>query len=163
MNFAKAKTQPVSPLHSRLPLNLLNGVLCCRPEHPFSERWNVSDEDYPAILAQPIVHWLANFLSVSALAGIRTLNELLQIRPPPGCKFRVLEFADHILDEPVFPTWSASGKTSCPRDPTAWGQDANNLAKRSGHTNGLGFHSARRTALFNCNSESHLVSSKRLR
>ncbi|KAM3559278.1 hypothetical protein ARSEF4850_004209, partial [Beauveria asiatica] len=72
-------------------------------EHAFSERWDVPDQDYPALVAQPIVHWVANFLSIGAFAGIQTLDQLLELRPPPECNFREIQLADHVLDKPVFP------------------------------------------------------------
>lgn len=62
-------------------------TLSSRPEYPFAVRWNVEDEDYPALVAQPLLHWLANFLSVGVFEGIQTVNELLQIRPPEGNKY----------------------------------------------------------------------------
>lgn len=111
-------------------------------------------EGYPPILAQPIVHWLANILASQALAEYQTLDEILKIRPPDGRSYCLLEWADHMLDKPVFPEWCANGKTSKARSPTAWGTQASAWAIRSGLTNGLGFHSARRKALINCNGKS---------
>lgn len=131
------------------PYSAQSKTTSSRPEHPFPERWGIADEAYPALVAQPMVHWLANFCSVGALRDAPTLNDVLRMRPPPGLKYRTLEFFDHVLDEPVFPEWAASGKTSQTRNPASWGQAFSDLAIRAGLANGsTGFHAVRRKILF---------------
>lgn len=114
---------------------------------------NAPDREYPALVAQPIVHWLANIISTDALANYHTLDDILQVKPPKGSTFCTLEWADHVLDLPVFPEWCAKGRTDNTRNPTAWGTQASKLAVRACLTRGLGFHAARRNILINCNGE----------
>lgn len=112
---------------------------------------NVQDGLYPPLVAQPIIHWLANIISSQALAQYHTLDQILEARPPENRSYRTLEWADHMLDQPVFPEWQPDGRKPKPRLPTAWGRQASAWAIRAGLTNGLGFHSIRRKALINCN------------
>jgi hypothetical protein len=119
---------------------------------------NAPDGLYPPLVAQPIVHWLANITSSQALAHYHTLDQILEARPPDNRSYRALEWADHMLDQPVFPEWQPNGRKSKPRLPTAWGKQASAWAIRAGLTNGLGFHSIRRKALINCNGRGLLLS-----
>jgi hypothetical protein len=115
---------------------------------------NTPDGLYPPLVAQPIVHWLANIVSSQAFARYHTLDQILAIRPPKNSSYCVIEWADHMLDKPVFPEWTPDGRLDKTRCPNAWGSQSTALAKRAGMTNGLGFHSVRRKALINCNGKS---------
>ncbi|EFY94585.2 carbonic anhydrase [Metarhizium robertsii ARSEF 23] len=130
-----------------------------QPEHPFPERMNTPDGLYPPLVAQPIVHWLANIVSSQAFARYHTLDQILAIRPPKNSNYCIIEWADHMLDKPVFPEWNPDGRSEKTRCPNAWGSQSTALAKRAGMTNGLGFHSVRRKALINCNDAGYSLAS----
>lgn len=59
----------------------------------------------------------------------------------------MLEWAEHVLDDPVFPEMSAAGLTKKTRNKTAWGNQCSDWAKRAGFPEGVGLHAARREVL----------------
>ncbi|KAK8038354.1 hypothetical protein PG994_015121 [Apiospora phragmitis] len=117
-----------------------------KPEHPLAER--IEGEDGPPpLFAQPILHWLANFLSTQAFRDFRTVDQILALTPRPGESYRILEWADDKLDHPVFPEWSAEGPKDKPKSPKSWGTQASAWAVRAGFPAGMGLHASRREAL----------------
>ncbi|KAK2590414.1 hypothetical protein QQS21_011901 [Conoideocrella luteorostrata] len=128
-----------------------------QPEHPFSERMAVGSEGYPPLFAQPMVHWLANILSSGALAGIKTLDDILKIRPPKNSRYRELNWEKEMLDKPVFPEWSADGPANKPQSPTGLGKQASDWAIRARLTTGLSFHAVRREILIQCNDGGYSI------
>ena len=58
-----------------------------------------------------------------------------------------MEWADAVLDDPVFPEFSADGPTKKVKNESAWGQQCSDWAKRSGFLEGLGLHAPRRESL----------------
>ncbi|KAK3361657.1 hypothetical protein B0T24DRAFT_538692 [Lasiosphaeria ovina] len=104
-------------------------------------------------------HWLANIISSGALKEYHSIEDILRLEPPEGEDFWVLEWAEDMKDQPVFPTWSAEGPLDKNRDPTAWGKQASEWAVRAGFVDGVGLHAPRREILINTN-ESVLDSGK---
>ena len=96
-------------------------------------------------------HWLANIISSGALKEYHSIENILRLEPPEGEDFWVLEWAEDMKDQPVFPTWSAEGPLDKNRDPTAWGKQASEWAVRAGFVDGVGLHAPRREILINTN------------
>ncbi|KAK8071921.1 hypothetical protein PG996_005269 [Apiospora saccharicola] len=117
-----------------------------KPEHPLAEK--IEGEDGPPpLFAQPILHWLANFLSAQAFRDFKTVDQILALTPRPGESYRILDWADDKRDQPVFPEWTAEGPKDKPKSPKSWGTQASAWAVRAGFTEGMGLHASRREAL----------------
>ena len=58
-----------------------------------------------------------------------------------------MEWADAVLNDPVFPEMSADGATKKVKNESAWGDQCSNWAKRAGFPGGMGLHASRREAL----------------
>ncbi|KAK8013716.1 hypothetical protein PG991_009309 [Apiospora marii] len=115
-------------------------------EHTKAER--IEGEDGPPpLFAQPILRWLANFLSTQAFRDFGTVDQILSLTPRPGESYRILEWAVDKLDHPVFPEWSAEGPKDKPKSPKSWGTQASAWAVRAGFPAGMGLHTSRREAL----------------
>jgi hypothetical protein len=66
-----------------------------------------------------------------------------------------MDWADEMLDDPVFPEMSADGPTKKTKNETAWGHQCSDWAKRAGFTGGMGLHAARREALIKVDGKGH--------
>jgi hypothetical protein len=90
---------------------------------------------------------LAIIISAGAFRDYSTIEDVLAARPPPRRKFWIMEWAEGVLDDPVFPEMSADGPTKKTKNETAWGCQCSDWAKRAGFTGGMGLHSPRREIL----------------
>ncbi|KAK3984490.1 hypothetical protein QBC44DRAFT_336862 [Cladorrhinum sp. PSN332] len=120
-----------------------------QPEHPFAEQIKGPDSLPPPLFAQPMLHWLANAISSRAFADYQDVQQLLDARPPKGGQFRIAEWAEEKKSKPVFPQWTSKGPIDKSREPTSWGYQASNWARRTGFAASFGLHSVRRKALIN--------------
>jgi hypothetical protein len=91
--------------------------------------------------------WLVNFISSKAFRDYTTIEDVLRITPPDGETFWRMEWADDMLDKPVFPQWSVDGPQDKAKNDKAWGNDVSNWAKRAGFLDGVGLHAIRREIL----------------
>jgi hypothetical protein len=114
-----------------------------RPKHPLYERLNPA----PPLLANGLLFLLAIIISAGAFKDYSTIKDVLAARPPPRRKFRIMEWADGVLDDPVFPEMSVDGPTKKTKNETAWGGQCSDWAKRADFTGGMGLHAARREIL----------------
>jgi hypothetical protein len=96
--------------------------------------------------------WLVNFLSVGAFQHYKTIEDVLDVAPPQGEDFWMLDWNDEVLDKPVFPQWSADGPTGKSKGDTSWGNDATSWAQRAGFP-GLTIHAVRREILIKVNGK----------
>jgi len=78
-----------------------------RPEHPFAEQIEGPDKIPPPLFAQPLLHWLANFISSGASPELETVEQALALEPPRNGNFRLIEWDHSMLEKPVFPKWTA--------------------------------------------------------
>src|SRR4051794_35643228 len=88
-----------------------------RPKHPLYERLKPT----PPLFANGILFLLAIFLSAGAFREFTTLRDALAVRPPPKKNFRILEWSDDVLDDPVFPEICPNGPTKKAKNKDAWG------------------------------------------
>ncbi|KAG7284893.1 hypothetical protein NEMBOFW57_009508 [Staphylotrichum longicolle] len=133
----------------------MDGANVSRPEHPFGEQIVGPDGVPPPLFAQPMLHWLANIISSQAFADYQTVEQALAARPPENNgSYRVVPWAKAKENEPVFPKWTAKGRTKIPRTPTSWANQGFGWARRADFvTPVFGMHAARRAVLINANSE----------
>ncbi|KAK0611658.1 hypothetical protein B0T14DRAFT_413287, partial [Immersiella caudata] len=89
---------------------------------------------------------------------------LTTIRPPLGEKYRILEWADDVLGDPVFPEMSENGPipqtrpTFKDKNKDAWGHQCSDWAKRANFLEGIGLHAARREELIKVNDGGYSLS-----
>ncbi|RYP29028.1 hypothetical protein DL767_006954 [Monosporascus sp. MG133] len=128
-----------------------------RPEHPLAERLEGPDGLPPPLFAQPMLHWLINIISARAFRDYRTIEDVLSVIPEEGESFCFLDWADDMLDKPVFPEWSESGPRNKAKNDKAWGNQVLQWAKRAGFINGLAIHAIRREILIKVNDSGALM------
>ena len=123
----------------------------CRPKHPIYERLKPA----PPLSANGLLFLLTIFISAGAFREYRTVKDVLDARPPLNRKYKIMDWADEVLDDPVFPEFSAEGPTEKNKNETAWGHQCSDWAKRAGFTGGMGLHAARREALIKVDGKGH--------
>ena len=102
---------------SRLRSPLLTLPSTYRPKHPLYERLNPT----PPLLVNGLLFLLAVIISAGAFKDYNTIEAVLDARPPPRRRFMIMEWADAVLDDPVFPEMSADGATKKVKNESAWG------------------------------------------
>ncbi|KAL2015888.1 hypothetical protein VTK56DRAFT_4663 [Thermocarpiscus australiensis] len=122
-----------------------------QPEHPLAETLQGPDGLPPPLFAQPMVHWLVNIISAQAFRDYHTIEDVLNVIPEEGESFCFLEWAEDMLDKPVFPEWSGSGPENKAKNDKAWGNQVSQWAKRAGFIHGLAIHAIRREILIKVN------------
>lgn len=90
---------------------------------------------------------LAIFLAAGAFKKYSTIQEILAIKPPTDQKYWVLDWADHILDQPVFPTVTANGPTQKIQKAGTFSTQVREVSVRAGMERYVTIHSSRREAL----------------
>jgi hypothetical protein len=103
------------------------------------------------LYAQPILFFLANFLSSGAIKGNPTLEDMLNYTPPQHRRHWVFEWKDDMLEKPIFPDWTADGPKATARSPYNWSHQASRWATRAGFIYGCGMHCPRRDSLLKAN------------
>ncbi|KIW36203.1 uncharacterized protein PV06_11531 [Exophiala oligosperma] len=88
-----------------------------KPKHPLYERLNPT----PPLLVNGLLFLLAVIISAGAFKDYNTIEAVLDARPPPRRRFMIMEWADAVLDDPVFPEMSADGVTKKVKNESAWG------------------------------------------
>lgn len=63
------------------------------------------------LIINPMLFMLAIFLAVGAFKKYSMVEQVLAVKPPADQQYWELEWADHILDLPVFPEMSPDGPT----------------------------------------------------
>ncbi|RYP14043.1 hypothetical protein DL767_010440 [Monosporascus sp. MG133] len=131
-----------------------------QPEHPLAERLEGPDGLPPPLFAQPMLHWLVNIISARAFRDYQTIEDVLNVIPEEGESFCFLDWADDMLNKPVFPEWSESGPEDKAKNDKAWGNQVSQWAKRAGFINGLPIHAIRREILIKVNGKTFTLSGK---
>ncbi|KAM5357705.1 hypothetical protein ACJZ2D_015990 [Fusarium nematophilum] len=121
-----------------------------QPEHILYERLS-SNRGPPPLYAQPILFFLANFLSSGAIKGNPTLEDMLNYTPPQHRRHWVFEWKEDMLEKPIFPDWTADGPQATARSPYNWSHQASRWAIRAGFIDGCGMHCPRRDSLLKAN------------
>ncbi|KPM33976.1 hypothetical protein AK830_g12599 [Neonectria ditissima] len=119
-------------------------------EHILYERLSSSCGP-PPLYAQPILFFLANFLSSGAIKGNPTLEDMLTYTPPKNRGHWIFEWKDDMLETPIFPDWNADGPEATARSPDNWSHHSSRWAKRAGFVDGCGMHCPRRESLLKAN------------
>jgi hypothetical protein len=114
-----------------------------RQKHPLYERLNPA----PPLFANGLLFLLAILISAGAFRDHSTIEDVLAARPPSRRKYRIMEWAEGVSDDPVFPEMSVDGPTKKTKNETAWGDQCSDWAKRAGFTEGMGLHAPRRETL----------------
>ena len=81
------------------------------------------------------------------------MRDVLAVRRPPKEKYRILEWADDVLNDPVFPEMSQKGPTLKAKNKDAWGHQCSDWAKRANFVFGMGLHGSRREELIKVDGE----------
>lgn len=89
-----------------------------RPKHLLYERLNPT----PPLFANSILFLLAIFLSAGAFRDFYTISDVLNTRPIPRENFWIIEWADNVLEDPVFPEISRIGPIKKAKNKNAWGK-----------------------------------------
>ncbi|KAF4998781.1 hypothetical protein FDECE_11709 [Fusarium decemcellulare] len=121
-----------------------------QPEHILYEKLS-SDRGPPPLYAQPILFFLANFLSSGAIKGDPALEDMLNYTPPQNRRHWIFEWKDEMLESPIFPEWNADGPRPLARSPCNWSHQASRWAIRAGFVDGCGMHCPRRDSLLKAN------------
>jgi hypothetical protein len=103
---------------------------------------------------------LAIIISAGAFRDYSTIEDVLAARPLPGRKYRIMDWAGGVSDDPVFPEMSADGPTEKTKSETVWGHQCSDWAKRADFTGGMGLHAPRREALIKVDGEGSSVPNK---
>jgi hypothetical protein len=90
---------------------------------------------------------LAIIISAGGFKHYHTIEDVLAARPRLKRTFLIMDWADGIVDAPVFPEMSADGPTEQPKNKGAWGHQCSDWAKRAGFVNGMGLHAPGREEL----------------
>lgn len=91
---------------------------------------------------------LAIIVSNGAFKYYKTVEEVLGARAPEGeGNYLLMEWADDVLDSPVFPVMSGNGPTKKIKNETSWGHQCSDWAIRAGFEGGMGLHAPRREAI----------------
>lgn len=96
---------------------------------------------------------LAIFISRGAFRDFKTISDVLAVRPPQREKYWVMEWADGILNDPVFPKVTQDGPTREARSKDTFGSQCSDWAKRAGFVEGMGLHAPRREELIKVDGE----------
>nr|CAG8993140.1 Unknown function [Thelonectria discophora] len=121
-----------------------------KPKHPLYERMTPT----PPLFANSIMFLLAIFVSHNAFRDLKRIEDVLQVRPPPKEKYRILDWADGVLNDPIFPEMCRTGPTSKAKNKDAWGHQCSDWAKRANFIGGMGLHAARREELIKVDEDS---------
>jgi hypothetical protein len=99
------------------------------------------------LVVQPLLFMIAIFLAFGAFKKYTNIQQILAIKPPQGESHWVLDWADSVLDQPIFPQMSADGPTDKIQSATSFHDQLRRLSERSGMENHVTIHSGRREAL----------------
>jgi hypothetical protein len=111
----------------------------------------------PPLFSNGILFLLAIFISLGAFQNIKTVWDVLVVRPPLNEKFWILDWEDAVLEHPVFPEMSQSGPTEKSKNKSAWGNQCSEWAKRAGFVGGIGLHACRREALIKIDGKFYVI------
>jgi hypothetical protein len=100
-----------------LKLKRVADSLSTRPKHLLYERL----KPVPSLSANGLLFLLAIIISAGAFRDYNTIEKVLAARPLPGRKYRIMDWADGVLDNPVFPEISIDRPTEKAKNETAWG------------------------------------------
>ncbi|KAK5653778.1 hypothetical protein OQA88_7936 [Cercophora sp. LCS_1] len=105
---------------------------------------------------QCMVGWRNGEPNTSKLGFKRDLAKSIQNtpkKPPLNEKYRITEWADDVLKDPVFPEMSQHGPTGKAGNKGAWGHQCLDWAKRASFVKGMGLHAAGREELIKVDGE----------
>ncbi|XTI82192.1 hypothetical protein V2W45_1337397 [Cenococcum geophilum] len=88
-----------------------------KPKHPLYERLKPA----PPLSANGLLFLLAIIISAGAFRDYSTIKDVLAARPPPGRKYRIIDWADRMLDDLVFLEMSTDRPTEKTKNETVWG------------------------------------------
>jgi hypothetical protein len=75
----------------------------------------------PPLSANGLLFLLAISISAGAFRDRSTIEDVLAARQLPGRKYRIMDWADGVLDNLVFPEISADRPIEKTKNETAWG------------------------------------------
>ncbi|KAK3939345.1 hypothetical protein QBC46DRAFT_364849 [Diplogelasinospora grovesii] len=110
--------------------------------------------DQPLIV-NPVLFMLAVFLAAGAFKKYRTVEQVLAVEPPTDQSYWVLEWADRVLDLPVFPEISADGPTQKIQTGPAFSTQVKGLSQRAGMESPVTIHGIRRESLIQATSNGY--------
>jgi len=83
----------------------------------------------PPLSANGLLFLLAIIISAGAFRDYSSVEDVLAARPPPGKKYRIIDWADRMLNDPVFLEMSVDEPTEKTKNETAWGHQCSDWAK----------------------------------
>ncbi|RYO74330.1 hypothetical protein DL764_010855 [Monosporascus ibericus] len=107
------------------------------------------------LVANPMLFMLAIFLAAGAFKNYHTVEGVLAVKPPPDQRYWALEWADHVLDLPVFPEVSVNGPTEKIQTGTAFSSQLREVSLRAGMEIPVTVHGMRREALIQATSNGY--------
>ncbi|ELQ32919.1 hypothetical protein OOU_Y34scaffold01015g11 [Pyricularia oryzae Y34] len=99
------------------------------------------------LILNPIVFLLAIFLARGAFKSYSTIQQILAVKPPPDQEYWVLDWADRVMNLPVFPTMTAAGLTEKIQTAGAFTNQIRGLSIRAGMERPVTPHGIRRECL----------------
>jgi hypothetical protein len=100
----------------------------------------------PPLFANGVLFLLSIMISAGAFRHYHTIEDVLAARPRPKRRFRIMDWADGVEENPVFPEFSEDGPTKKTKNEHAWGTQASEWAKRDG-LEGLPLHAPRKEVI----------------
>ena len=75
----------------------------------------------PPLFANGVLFLLAIFISAHAFPKYHSIKDVLAERPPPKRRFLIIDWADGMENDPVFPEMSEDGPSKKTKNENAWG------------------------------------------
>lgn len=105
------------------------------------------------LLVNPILFILSICIAAGAFKNYQTIEEVLTVTPPLDQRYWVLEWADHVLDRPVFPEVSVNGPSEKIQTGASFSRQLKELSLRKGMEAHVTIHSGRRETLIQATSK----------
>ena len=111
----------------------------------------------PPLSANGLLFLLAIIIPAGAFRDYCTIEDILAARLLLGRKYRIMDWAGGVLDDPVFPEMSADRPTAKTRNKTVWGYQYSDWAKRADFIGGMGLYTSRYKILIKVDGKATLV------
>ena len=105
------------------------------------------------LLVNPILFILSICIAAGAFKNYTTVEDVLGVKPPQNQRYWVLQWADHILDRPVFPEVSMDGLSQKIQTGASFSKQLKELSLRKGMEAHVTIHSGRRETLIQATSK----------
>lgn len=119
-------------------------------------------EDVPnqLLVVNPMLFMISIFLAAGAVKHYQTVKQLLDVKPPDDQSYWILDWADHVLEKPVFPEMSVDGPKDKIQTGTGFSSQLTGLSLRAGMQHPITVHGMRRESLIQATGKFNTVACK---